>query len=52
MLFLTNLKEILRAYLSLGTLHVNLLVKDLNKGAYKTNWILLSQRWKLLDELA
>lgn len=35
MLVFAKLKEILRAYLSLGTRHVNLLVKDLNKRAFK-----------------
>lgn len=39
MLFVANLKEILRAYLSLGTRHVNLLVKDLNKRADKLDII-------------
>lgn len=39
MLFLADLKEILRAYLSLGTQHVNLLVKALNKRAYKLDII-------------
>ena len=39
MLFVADVKEILRASLSLGAQHVNLVVKDLNKRSYKLGGI-------------